>query len=104
MPSATQVQSSLDNYKGLLKERGDLYLEKQRIEDRIKVIDGDLRPALEGRGEVVSQGYSFKCDITAGRKTVDYKKMADDYNIDMAEYTKVGKPSSRFTVKEVSTI
>ena len=104
MTSTTQVQSSLDNYKGLMDERAELHMAKARIDARIKELDETLRPVLADRGEIVWNGYRHEVTMTAGRKTVDYKAMAEDYGIDLDAYTKVGKPSSRYTVKAVQEL
>lgn len=99
-----QGKGSLDNMKPLLDERATLHQSKKRIEERIAELDKALRPSLEGRGELVYNGFSFKVEQTAGRKTVDYKKMAEDYGIDLEDYEKVGAPSSRFTIKPVNEV
>jgi len=93
----------LDNYKALLDERADLYVEKKEIEARIEALDKDLRPALEGRGAVVWNGFQFEVAMTAGRVTYDYKAMlADGMNLD--KYKKEGAPSTRFTIKQVKEL
>lgn len=103
MSSKKQAANSLDNMKPLMDERADLYRSKKRIEDRIAEVDEVLRPALVGRGEVVWNGFAFKVDEVAGRKTYDTKAMAAD-GIDIEKYAKVGAPSSRFTIKPVTEI
>lgn len=101
--SKPEVQTSLDNVKPLLDERGELHMAKKRIEDRIKQLDEDLRPVLAGRGAFVHNGYQFEVAITAGRTSYDYKAMAAD-GIDISKYAKVGAPSTRFTVKAVQEL
>lgn len=98
------MSDKLDNYKPIMDERAELQRSKKRIEERIKELDEVLRPVLVDRGELVHNGFSFKVDMVAGRKTVDYKAMADDFDIDLENYTKVGKPSTRFTIKPVNEI
>lgn len=102
--SKQQAAQSLDNVKPLMDERAELHMTKKRIEERIKELDETLRPVLVGQGELVHNGYMFKVDAVPGRRTVDYKAMAEDFNIDLEDYTKVGKPSSRFTVKPIKEV
>lgn len=98
-----QQRNSLDNYKALLDERAELYLDKKEIEDRIKELDADLRPVLEGRGAVVWNGFQFEVSVTAGRITYDTKAMLED-GMDLEPYRKEGKPSTRFTIKQVKEL
>lgn len=93
----------MDNLKPLLDERAELAMSKKRIEDRIKVLDEDLRPVLNGRGSVVHNGYQFEVTTAKGRTTYDTKAMAAD-GIDIEAYSKTGAPSTRFTVKAVNEI
>lgn len=107
MQSTAQPANSLANYKPILKERGELADLKKRVEARIKELDEELRPALEGRGEIVAEGYSFKCTLSAGRKSLDKPLLAEflkDYNMTVEEFEKEGAPFTTMTVKAVSTI
>lgn len=99
--------SSLDNYKPLLDERAELHRSKKRIEDRIKELDEALRPALVGRGELIYNGFAFKVEQVAGRTTLNKKALTDFLGAlghDIAEFESVGKPSSRFTIKQVEEL
>ena len=102
--SKQQAVVSLDNYKPLMDERAELARSKKRIEERIRELDEALRPALLNRGEIIYGGFSFKVDAVPGRKSVDYKRMAEDYSINLDDYTKIGAPSSRFTIKPVNEL
>lgn len=102
--NVSQPASSLDNYKPMMDERAELYEQKKAIDARIEELDEALRPSLADRGELIHNGYSFKVDITAGRKTVDYKQMAADFGIDLDAYTKQGAPSTRFSIKKVNQL
>jgi hypothetical protein len=104
MASKSQQTSSLDNLKALLDERAELWASIKRMEERAKELDEVIRPVLADRGPQVHNGYQFEVKTTAGRKTVDYKAMAEDYNIDMEPYSKVGAPSTRFEIKRVNEI
>jgi hypothetical protein len=102
--SRTQAARSLDNLKGLLDERAELHMAKKRIEEQIASLDEVIRPVLADRGAIVYNGYEHKVTKSAGRKTVDYKAMAEDYNIDLEDYTKVGAPSTRYTISKVEEL
>ena len=102
--SNSAATSSLDNLKPLLDERAELAMAKKRIEDRIKTLDGEIRPMLEGRGEIVYNGYTHSVTKVPGRKSVDYKAMAEDHNIDLDDYAKVGAPSTRYNLKAVNEL
>jgi len=95
----------LDNYKPMLKERGELAKLQKQIEARIKQLDADLRPVLEGRGEVVAEGYSFNVRLQAGRMSLD-KPALDAFLLEhgatINEFEKQGAPYTVFTVKEVT--
>lgn len=98
---------SLDNYRAMLKERGELADLKKKCEDRIKQLDEDLRPILEGRGEIVAEGYSFKCTLSAGRKALDKDQLGEflrDFNLTVADFEKQGAPFTTFTVKKVNVL
>jgi hypothetical protein len=99
-----QAASSLDNIKPLLEERAELHMAKKRIEDRIKAVDEAIRPVLADRGAVVYNGYEHNVTKVPGRKSVDYKQMAEDYNIDIEDYTKEGAPSTRYVIKSVEEL
>jgi len=94
---------SLDNAKPLLVERAELYEQKQAIDERIKTLDKDLRPMLEGLGPVVYRGWQYEVAMTAGRITYDYKTMETD-GVRIENYAKVGAPSTRFTIKKVQEV
>lgn len=97
----------MDNYKGLLKERGELAVLKKQVEDRIKQLDEDLRPALEGRGEIVAEGFAFKCSMSKGRKSID-KELLEDFlkkhGLAVADFEKEGAPFTTMTVKAVNVL
>lgn len=100
-------QGALDNYRTMLKERGDLHMLKKQIEDKIKQLDEDLRPALEGRGEIVAEGYSFKCSLTKGRTSIDKEQLGEflkDHNLSLSDFEKEGAPFTTMTVKPVNVI
>ena len=103
--SAKTGKLNLDNHKPALEERGKLHVLKKDIEARIKQLDEELRPILQGQGEIMYAGFTFKVDVAAGRSTVDYKQIIEDYNVtNVEDYTNVGAPSTRFTIKEVASI
>lgn len=101
------MTGSLDNYKAALKERGELSVLSKKIDARIKELDAELRPALEGRGEVVAEGYSFKCAMQAGRTSID-KPALDAFLLEhgatINEFEKVGAPFTVFTVRAVNMV
>lgn len=101
--SRKPAKASLDNVKPLMEERAKLHLKKKQIEDKIKELDETLRPMLVGKGELYHSGFSFKVEEVPGRTTYDYKAMLED-GIDIEPYKKVGRPSSRFTIKEVTEV
>jgi hypothetical protein len=108
MTSNSQPQSSsLDNYRDMLRERGELADFKKQCEDRIKQLDEDLRPVLEGRGEIVAEGYSFKCALSKGRKSID-KELLEDHlkkqGLSVSDFEKEGSPFTTFTVKKVNQL
>lgn len=97
----------MDNFRPLLKERGELHVLKKQIEDRIKQLDEDLRPVLEGRGEIVAEGYSFKCTLSKGRTSIDKEVLGEflkDYNMSVADFEKEGAPFTTFTIKQVNVL
>lgn len=105
--SQTQPQGSLDNYKPALKERGELDDLKKKVEARIKELDADLRPILEGRGAVMHDTYSFECRLSAGRKTLDKEKMVEflaEHGYVMADFEKEGAPFTTMTVKRLAVV
>ena len=107
MQSTQQQSGSLENYKPMLKERGELAVLKKQVEDRIKQLDEGLRPALEGRGELVAEGYSFKCTISKGRKSIDKEGLAEylrAQNMTIEDFEKEGAPFPTMTVKAVSSL
>jgi hypothetical protein len=103
----SEMTSNLDNYKDMLRERGELAALLKKIEARIKELDADLRPVLEGRGEVVAEGYSFKVTMQAGRRTVD-KPALDAFLLEngrtINEFEKSGAPFTVMTVREVTSV
>jgi hypothetical protein len=102
-----QPSSSLDNYRDMLNERGELAVLKKQVEDRIKQLDEDLRPALEGRGETVVGKYSFKCVLSKGRTSIDKDSLGDflkSHGTSIAAFEKEGAPFTTMTVKEVNVI
>ena len=94
------MTNSLDNIKIYLKEYGELRDLEKAAKLRMKELDGIIRPALEGKGLVVAEGYTFELGVTQGRTTYDTKAMLDD-GVDLSGYTKTGKPSTRLTIKKV---
>lgn len=99
--------NSLDNYRSMLKERGELAMLKQKVEARIKQLDEDLRPALEGRGEIVAEGYSFKCTLSKGRVSMDKEALSEflkAHKMALEEFEKIGAPFTTMTVKAVNVI
>ena len=80
---------------------------KKQIEDKIKQLDEDLRPVLEGRGEIVAEGYSFKCTLSKGRKSID-KELLEDHlrkqGLAVADFEKEGAPFTTFSVKPVTSL
>lgn len=107
MTSNSQQQASLDNFRPLLKERGELHVLKKQIEDKIKQLDEDLRPVLEGRGEIVAEGYSFNCKLTAGRKTLDKDALAavlKERGYAIEDFEKQGAPFTTMTIKPVNVL
>lgn len=99
--------ASLDNMRELLKERGELADFKKKAEDRIKELDEILRPALEGRGEIIAEGYSFKCTLSKGRKSIDKELLEETLRkqgLTVADFEKEGAPFTTFAVKKVQTI
>jgi hypothetical protein len=108
MTASVKPQSaSLDNMKGMLEERGQLAVLKKQCEDRIAQLDKDLRPVLEGRGEMFHAGYSFKCTLTAGRKTFDKAaamEVLEPLGYTAEQFEKEGAPFTTLTVKQVQQL
>lgn len=108
MTQSQQTQSgSLDNFKPMLVERGELHMLKKQCEDRIAELDKDLRPVLEGRGELTHGGFSFKCALTAGRKSLDKAAVTEalaGVGLDIADFEKEGAPFTTMTVKRVQSL
>lgn len=98
---------SLDNFKPLLKERGELKQILDQAEKRIKQLDEDLRPVLEGRGEIIAEGFSFNCKLVKGRKSID-KELLEEFlkkhGLSVADFEKEGAPFTTFTVKPVNVV
>ncbi len=107
MTLEAQKPASLDNFKPMLAERGELADLIKKCEERVKELDADLRPVLEGRGEVVTQGYSFNVKLIAGRKTTDKESLEAFLSLHgktMADFEKQGAPYTTFTVKKVQSL
>jgi len=102
--SGKSDKAALDNLKPMLDERADLHAAKKRIEDQIKALDEVIRPVLAERGAVVYNGWEHSVVKTPGRKTYDYKQMAEDYEIDLEDYAKPGAPSTRYTLRKVEEL
>ena len=95
--------SSLDNIKPLMEEYALLKEQEREIQERLKELGEDIRPVLADRGELISNGFSFKCATMKGRTSYDYKLMMAD-GIDLEPYRKTGAPYTTLTVKKVETI
>lgn len=93
--------NSLDNVKPYFDEYADLRRAKERIEARMKELDPLVRPALDGKGAVIHNGYMFELRTNKGRKSYDYKAMAAD-GINVEDYAKVGAPSTSLYIKQVN--
>jgi len=97
--------TNLDNYKPLMQERAELADLMKKCEARIKELDADLRPVLEGRGEIISDGYSFNVKLVAGRTTLD-KPALDEFlqthGMTVNEFERQGAPYTTFTIKKVN--
>jgi hypothetical protein len=102
--SRTKAANSLDNVKAMLDERADLHMAKKRIEEQIKSLDEVLRPVIADRGRIVCNGWEHNVVKRAGRKSVDYKAMAEDYDIDLTDYTKEGSPYTVYEIKKVEEL
>lgn len=110
MTSNSQQPASspnLDNFKPLLKERGELKQILDAAEARIKQLDADLRPVLEGRGEIIAEGFSFNCKLSKGRKSID-KELLEEFlkkhGLSVADFEKEGAPFTTFSVKPVNVL
>jgi hypothetical protein len=100
-------QASLDNHKPALKERGELADLKKRCEDRIKELDETLRPVLEGRGTIATEGYSFTCTLSKGRKSIDkdaLNEFLSQHGMSVENFEKEGAPFTTMTVKKMQVI
>lgn len=107
MTLTQQQPNSLANYKPMLKERGELAVLKKTVEERIKVLDEDLRPALEGKGELAAEGYSFKCALSKGRKSIDKDLLGEflaKHDLSVADFEKEGAPFTTMTVKAITAL
>lgn len=106
MKTSTQpVGNSLDNLKPMLDERADLHAAKKRIEEQIAALDEVIRPVLANRDKpVVYNGWEHSVTKVPGRTTYDYKQMAEDYGIDLADYAKQGAPSTRYVLKKIEEL
>lgn len=107
MTSNQQQPASLDNHKPALVERGELADLKKKCEDRIAELDKALRPVLEGRGEIFHGGYSFKCTLSKGRKSIDkdlLEEFLKKHGLTVADFEKEGAPFTTFAVKKVQQI
>jgi hypothetical protein len=99
---SSPLANSLDNIKPLLEELLELTHVKKKIEARIKELNPQVRPSIEGRGSMLLGKYSFECKIGKGRKTLDTDRLsvylADD-GLNLEDFYKVGAPTSTMTVK-----
>jgi hypothetical protein len=91
---------SRENLAPYLEEYGNLRTQKKEIEDKLKELDGTVRPLLEGLGMIVEGNYTFELKLNKGRKTLDKAAMAAD-GIDIDKYYKVGAPYTALFVKEL---
>jgi predicted phage-related endonuclease len=91
---------TLNNLHGMMDEYASIKEQIAELEARKKELDADLRPALEGRGEVYYNGYTFKCVMVPGRQTLD-KKAVEEAGIDLTPFQKQGAPFTQMTVKKV---
>lgn len=98
---------SLENIKATALELAEIKEQIKDLEARKAQIEGEVRAALAGRGEVsFSAGagapfiYTFNCKELPGRITYDTKAMVAD-GLDIEKYKKVGSPYSTLTVKKV---
>lgn len=96
-------QNSFDNLGPMMDEYASIKDQIAALEERKKELDVELRPALEGRGELFHNGYVFKCVMVAGRKTLD-KKLLEADGIDLSRYEKQGAPFTQMTVKKVDEV
>ena len=94
---------SLDNIKPLLVEYGQLRMERDTLNARMKELEGAIRPVLVDHGEVVADGFAFTCTMTAGRKTLD-KKALEAAGIDLEPFYKQGAPFTTLKVKTVEEL
>lgn len=97
------LNNTLDNIHGLMDEYASIKEQIAALEERKKELDADLRPALEGRGEVYYNGYTFKCVMVPGRKSLD-RKAAEAAGLDLKPYEKQGAPFTQMTVKKVEEV
>ncbi len=91
---------SLANAGPLLQEYGELKSQGKAITERLKELDAEVRPLLEDQGAVVEGNFMFELKVNNGRKTIDKALLIAD-GIDPEDYSKVGKPFTSLTVKEL---
>lgn len=96
-------QNSFDNIGPMMDEYASIKEKMAELEERKKELDVELRPVLEGRGEVFHNGWTFKCVMVPGRKTLD-KKAVEAAGIDLSPFEKQGAPFTQMTVKKVEEI
>lgn len=96
---------SLANLKPLLAEYAHIKAERDRLNERLKELDEQVRPVLADEGEVVVAGFSFTCTMMPGRKALDKKSLfAENPDIDEERYTKIGAPYTMLKIKAVKEL
>ena len=96
-------QSTLSNVGPLMDEYAEIKEQIAALDARKKELDVELRPLLEGRGEVVHNGVMFTCVMVPGRKSLD-KKAVEAAGIDWSPFEKVGAPFTQMSVKKVEEV
>lgn len=95
---------SLDNIKPILEEYGKLKSIVKEASARIKELDEELRPLLEGRGKITHAGYTFECKAMGGKKSLDKDALTAVLGQDLEPFYKKGKPYTMMKVEELKEI
>ena len=92
--------NNLDNWKGVAQQLGELDEEIKRLTKLKKDVEGGFRELIADKGDIVFGDYSFNCKGSAGRKTLDKKKL-EESGVDLEPFMKTGRPYNVMTIKKV---
>lgn len=100
MSSKDDDPKSFHNLQAIAEGIGAIDEQIKALQQKKKMLEEELRPAVAGRGPIVFGDYLIEVKEMAGRKTIDKQKMIDD-GLDVSLYEKVGKPFTQMNIKRV---